>query len=232
MNPEEVFRFKRFDVAQQGAGLKVNTDGVLLGAVAGAGRVRNVLDIGSGTGLIALMLAQRFPDATVHALEPEKTAYALSRYNFSRSPWAERMKVFRTELQKFRPPVRYDLMVSNPPFSGEAHGEARNRARNPVFLPLEEIFRFSRQFLEANGLLWIIWPWIGKYELLDAAYRNEMFPVRSMEIREAKNKPIKRGIWVFSREHKRDFEQDTLILTDESGQKTEEFAKLVSDFYL
>lgn len=128
---QQIFQFKQFEVDQSGCAMKINTDGVLLGALAGKtqieGEIRHILDIGTGTGVIALMLAQRFPAALVEAIEIDKDAAERAEYNFNKSPFSRRMNVFGTPLADFDPFAEspglnsaqsgiYDLIVSNPPY--------------------------------------------------------------------------------------------------------------------
>ncbi len=232
MKPNDTFRFKRFVLNQSGAGLKVNTDGVLLGALADSDIVGSILDIGTGTGLIALMLAQRFSSATITAIEPDLTSYALAKKNFRHSPWPGRIKLFRVTLQNFNPKNRFDLIVSNPPFSGKAQGQARNRARNPVFLPVEDIFRYADVFLNPSGSLWLIWPSDKKNVLLDAAYRYELFPSVQIDVRDNSQATVRRQIWCFVPDHKRSFRHECLVMFDREGNFTKEFASLVENFYI
>lgn len=111
-----VFRFKQFEVDQGACAMKINTDGVLLGAVADQQKVAYVLDIGTGTGVIALMLAQQYPEARIDAVEVDEIAARQAEQNFATAPFPNQMKVFHTSFENFRPEYTYDLIVSNPPF--------------------------------------------------------------------------------------------------------------------
>src|SRR5437879_3258817 len=113
-----MFRFKQFNVDQSGCAMKINTDGVLLGALAEADQPENILDIGTGTGVIALMTAQRFENARIDAVEIDQSAAETARRNFSNSPFAERMNLYSMGFEQFfesNPDKKYDLIVSNPP---------------------------------------------------------------------------------------------------------------------
>ena len=114
-----MFQFKQFSVDQTGCAMKINTDGVLLGALVYADQPKNILDIGTGTGVIALMLAQRFTSAKIDAVEIDSTAAETAERNFKNSPFAERLSIFPTDFQRFfntHPANKYDLIISNPPF--------------------------------------------------------------------------------------------------------------------
>ena len=110
------FRFKQFAVEQDDVAMKVGTDGVLLGAWADCNGAKRILDIGTGTGVIALMLAQRNAEAEVQAVEIDETATRRARSNFDLSPWAERLTVENCAVQEFAPAEKFDLIVSNPPY--------------------------------------------------------------------------------------------------------------------
>src|SRR6056297_3070564 len=115
--PANVFHFKQFSVHQDRCAMKVGTDGVLLGAWAGTNiQPRKILDVGTGTGLIALMMAQRFPDATIQGLEIEPEAAEQAQENVTRSPFAERVKIEHGDFFNWDTREQYDLIVSNPPF--------------------------------------------------------------------------------------------------------------------
>lgn len=112
----KVFNFKQFAVNQQGSAMKINTDGVLLAAYLDSENPKRILDIGAGTGVIALMLAQRFPEASVEAVEINPEAAACTLRNFNSSPFASRLKVYCMDFNAFLPTQPYDLLVTNPPF--------------------------------------------------------------------------------------------------------------------
>lgn len=115
----DLFKFKQFDIDQSGCAMKINTDGVLLGALTNADNPKSILDIGAGTGVIALMLAQRFPEAKIDAVEIDQSAAATAGNNFANSPFANRLHLYPDSFEQFfesNPKGKYDLIVSNPPF--------------------------------------------------------------------------------------------------------------------
>ncbi len=144
--------------------MKVGTDGVLLGAWAeGNGqKIRHILDIGTGTGLIALMLAQRFPAATIHAIEIDVDAAKQAQQNVSASPWAARINIFAEALQTYQKNARqYDLIVSNPPYfqdAVKAKGQQRTYARHNNALSFEELLKGIHRLLAPNGTICLILP--------------------------------------------------------------------------
>ena len=113
------FTFKQFEVNHEGCAMKVGTDGVLLGAWCSCDTAQRIADIGTGTGLIALMCAQRNATATINAIEIDHSAAECARENISRSAWSDRIRVIETAIQNFDAEERYDLIVSNPPYFSE-----------------------------------------------------------------------------------------------------------------
>lgn len=159
-----VFRFKQFSVDQTGCAMKINTDGVLLGALADVDDPENILDIGTGTGVIALMLAQRFPSAQIDAVEIDSSAAQTAGKNFENSPFANRTNIFPSDFQSFfkdNPAKKYDLIISNPPFhlnsleSPEAKKSLAKHTGNEFFKVLIE---GAARHLKDEGLLWLILP--------------------------------------------------------------------------
>jgi tRNA1Val (adenine37-N6)-methyltransferase len=159
-----MFRFKQFSVDQNGCAMKINTDGVLLGAFAEADEPKNILDIGTGTGVIALMLAQRFTSAQIDAVEIDIFAAKTAGKNFENSPFADRLKIFETDFQNYfrnHYKQKYDLIVSNPPFhlnslkSPEAKKSLAKHTGNNFF---EDLIMAAYKNLNDTGSLWLILP--------------------------------------------------------------------------
>ncbi len=161
----DIFRFKHFAVDQTGCAMKVNTDGVLLGAVADAPAPKKIIDIGTGTGVIALMLAQRFPDATVDAVEIDAPAAAGAKMNFTKSPFSERLQLkagdFRQVLSADFNLKKYDLIVSNPPFYLNAlHSlkASKTIAKHADAAFFSILLKTCASYLAAEGQCWFILP--------------------------------------------------------------------------
>jgi len=169
----EVFKFKQFSVDQTGCAMKINTDGVLLGALAGIGHPETILDIGTGTGVIAMMLAQRFPDALIDAVEIDESAAKTAATNFDKSPFAERLSLNPTSFEDFfvgHPGKKYDLIVSNPPFyinSLQSPGVEKNLAKHTNADFFERLLKDVAEHLTEEGLLCLISP-IETAELVEA----------------------------------------------------------------
>lgn len=168
--PNPYFRFKQFTVYHDQCAMKVGTDGVLLGAWAGTGKRMHILDVGTGTGLIALMMAQRFPDSSVLALEMEQSALSQAGDNIANAPFADRITLVGSTFQHFarQTEARFDLIVSNPPFFSDAllpSDKSRAQARHSVTLTLDELLFYSRCCMAENGLLSMILPFSKQGEL-------------------------------------------------------------------
>lgn len=159
-----VFRFKQFDVDQTGCAMKVNTDGVLLGAITDAANAQRVLDIGTGTGVIALMLVQRFLNLSVDAVELDEAASRTATANFAGSSFADRLHIYHQSFQdhfKENAAEKYDLMVSNPPFyinSLHSPGATRKLAKHADNDFFEQLITLCPQHLTHEGQLWLVLP--------------------------------------------------------------------------
>jgi len=159
-----MFQFKQFSVDQTGCAMKINTDGVLLGAIADADDQKSVLDIGTGTGVIALMVAQRFPDAQVDAVEIDAEAARTAGRNFAASPFADRLHLFPVDFETFfmeNPDRRYDLIISNPPFyvdSLKSPGKKKSLAKHADMAFFSMLIESTAGHLTPRGSCWLILP--------------------------------------------------------------------------
>ena len=169
----DLFRFKQFSVDQSGCAMKINTDGVLLGALADTDKPSSILDIGTGTGVIALMLAQRFADAHIDAVEIDESAAITAERNFKDSPFADRLELFPIGFEGFfagQPDKKYDLIVSNPPFyinSLQSPGVKKNLAKHAGDGFFEGLIEGVAEHLTDNGTCWLVLP-IDTAELVKA----------------------------------------------------------------
>jgi tRNA1Val (adenine37-N6)-methyltransferase len=158
------FKFKRFTVHQEQAGMKVTTDACLFGAIAANNAAKGalqVLDIGAGTGLLSLMLAQQLPHATIDALEPEPAAAAQANENFIQSPWANRLQLHPCDVQSFRRQHLYDLIICNPPFfsnSLQGNDLRKNQALHNDTLPPDVLALHAARLLATHGSVYILLP--------------------------------------------------------------------------
>ena len=155
------FKFKQFTIHHDRCAMKVGTDGVLLGAWASVRDARRILDVGTGSGLIAIQLAQRNPEARITAIEIDTDASGQAQENVSRSPWGDRIEVLCMDFGKYFPQEKFDLVVSNPPYFQESLKSPvaqRNQARHTDTLPFEALLSASERLLEPGGCLCLILP--------------------------------------------------------------------------
>jgi tRNA1Val (adenine37-N6)-methyltransferase len=231
------FHFQQFSIRQKNSAMKVGTDGVLLGAWATIPKqATRVLDIGTGTGLISLMLAQRYRSIKLDAVEIDVQAAKEAQYNFSQSPWANRCKVHAVSLESFLAtrPLVYESIVSNPPFFEKGpfiEDTARNQARNAFFLSFDSLFQAAACLLNDFGIMSIIIPLNRLGEALDKAEKNKMFPSKKTLVRGCKTAAYKRVLVEFSFQ-KKEIHQNTLTLEISRNQRTKAHQQLVEEFYL
>lgn len=227
------FQFKQFMVSQDRCAMKVGTDGVLLGAWAHGGS--HILDIGTGTGIIALMMAQRFPKALVDAIEIDSEAAHQAVENVARSPFADRIKVVETSLQQFKPDEPYDVIVTNPPFfahSLKSPDDSRRLARQTDSLPFSAIFAFAKENLVVDGELSAIIPTDYLEEFSQEAFMRGMFLSRQYAVKTVERKPAKRTLVAFSPSRPAAFDKREVILSNKDGKRSPWYEELVEEFYL
>lgn len=229
------FHFKKFTVTHDRSTHKVGTDGVLLGAWVNVEKATQILDIGTGTGVIALMLAQRSNDkAQIDAIEIESEDATLAAENIRRSPWPEKIQVVNTSIQEFFPPVKYDLIVSNPPYfinSWKPPDNKRSAARHTDELSYVELLQSVSQLLKDEGVFGIILPYLEGTMFIEMARSFKLFPRRQLIFRSRHNKPPERILVEFSR-HLVEPESEELILHSEGNDWSEAYKNLTRDFYL
>lgn len=232
-----MFQFKQFSIEQDRCAMKVGTDGVLLGAWTPLiNNPYSVLDIGAGTGLIALMLAQRSNAEQIDALEIDENAYEQATDNFENSPWNDRLFCFHAGLDEFmeEPEDEYDLIVSNPPFYTDAYksdNAQRDIARFEDALPFEDLVEAADLLLSENGIFAVIIPFKEEEHFIALANSYELYPLKITRVKGTSNSETKRSLLAFSR-----FQQspliDELIIEISRHNYTPEYTELTKDFYL
>ena len=235
------FRFKQFTVWHDRCAMKVGTDGVLLGAWADSMRnaqcvMRNVLDIGTGSGLVALMLAQRFPTAQIDAIDIEPQAVEQAQYNFAESPWAERLNAHLAALQDWQPNKHYDLIVSNPPYfqnSLKNPDKGRELARHTDSLTYADLLRCTTQRLAPRGTAAFILPAEAESYVLHIAKENGLYCCRLTRVHSKPGKPAKRILIEFSPTPPETPPAPQIFHIESAvSPRSEEYAALTKDFYL
>jgi tRNA1Val (adenine37-N6)-methyltransferase len=219
-----MFRFKQFAIQQQLCAMKVGTDGVLLGAWANGGP--RVLDVGTGTGVIALMMAQRYSECRVAALDIDEGAVRQTEFNVAQSPFAERVTVLHGRVQDHE--GRYDAVVSNPPFfidSLSAPDAQRNMARHADTLPYAELMQAARRLLDDEGELSVVVPFDYRRRMEDEATFVGFFPSRVCAVKTVERKPARRFLLAF-RKQPCPCVSETMTIGDEA------YLRLTGDFYL
>jgi len=230
------FKFKQFIIRQDKTAMKVGTDGVMLGAWAEASGCKRILDVGTGTGLIALMLAQR-SDAFIDALEINPEAALQAGENVEESPWAGRISVTCVSFQDFCQTAQfpYDLMVCNPPFfsdSLKAKTSSRSLARHNDSLAMDELISGAKSLLNPNGHFCLILPADKEVEMIALAAAYHLFPAKILRIRPIPRKEVKRVLLDFSFFEQEAKESEMIIETGGRHKYSKEYKNLTSEYYL
>ena len=233
--PNNYFRFKQFTIWHDKCAMKVGTDGVLLGAWADIENKKQILDIGTGTGLIALMLAQR-SSATIDAIDIETSAIEQAKENFKRSNWNNRIESYHKALQDFTPKHTYDLIVSNPPFFQKSlisPLKERSIARHDETLPISKLFDFASEYLEDKGVFSLIYPIDNFEQALEYGQSKNLYLKRKTLVFPTPESKSKRILSEFSKEKLLNPVVNKIII-ESSGrhQYSEEYIHLTKDFYL
>lgn len=219
-----MFQFKQFTIYQELCAMKVGTDGVLLGAWANGGK--RILDAGTGTGIIALMMAQRYLDAVVTAIDIDEGAVKQAQQNVAQSPFAQQITVLHNTLQEHQ--GEYDAIISNPPFfidSLAAPDEQRNVARHAQTLTYTELMQAAWRLLSDEGELSVVVPFDYRKRMEDEAIFVGFFPSKVCAVKTTERKPAKRYLLSFKK-HPCRCEQEQLTIGSERYQE------LTRDFYL
>lgn len=231
------FKFKQFTVFHDRCAMKVGTDGVLLGAWADIGGCRSILDVGTGSGLIALMMAQRNGLASITAIEIDSDAAMQARENVICFPFRGRIEVLPLSLQEFQSTVtgKFDAIVSNPPFfvnSLPSPDLRRTGARHAGSLTADELFSISRKLLSESGTLSLIYPFQDRELVMAAASRGGFGLLRETVVYPTPTLPPKRVLMEFTAGPGGESVGNDLVIEEERHRYSPAFATLVRDFYL
>ena len=231
------FQFKQFTVWHNRCAMKVGTDGVLLGAWAEVKNAYKILDIGTGSGLIALMAAQRTTEAQIDAIDIDETAVAQARENVLASPWKERINLFHSFLQTYaiQCTTRYDAIISNPPYfqkSLTSPDHKRTLARHNDTLSSVSLLENSRKLLSDYGILHLILPVEEGEELILQAKQLSLFCVRKTSVHPRADKPAKRLLISLQRHYSPCLETSFAIETTERHVYTDEYIRMTDAFYI
>lgn len=232
----DYFAFKRFKVRQSCCAMKVGTDGVLLGGWASVGHAKCALDIGTGTGLISLMLAQRNPNIQVKAIDIDRDAIWQASENVTASPFAERIDCEEISLSQYAGSTtdRFDLLVTNPPFftdSLKSPDSQRSLARHDDSLSLEELISKGESLLTEDGCFAIVYPYTGKDKIAELAYKYKLFIRRMTAVYPTPTSSPKRILVELGRQSQNVIETE-LIIEKQRHVYSDDFIDLLKDFYL
>jgi tRNA1Val (adenine37-N6)-methyltransferase len=229
------FHFKQFSVRDDKCAMKVGTDAVLLAAWVDVSGAQRILDIGTGSGVIALMLAQRVPQsAGIESVEIEKEAADQAAENFRNSPWSSTLAVHHLSIQDYFPAERFDLITTNPPYfnrSLEPPDKKRHRVRHTATLTYDELLSAVARLLTLNGRFNLILPCKEAMLFSDVALRYGFFCSRRYHFRTRKEKPLERTLMELSR-RTQSIDEGEILLYESETQWSSSYRNLISDFYI
>ncbi|WP_092170642.1 tRNA1(Val) (adenine(37)-N6)-methyltransferase [Cyclobacterium xiamenense] len=231
------FQFKQFLIRQDRCAMKLSTDAILLGALAQHPGPKQILDIGAGTGVIGLMLAQRFPDAEVHGVEIEQAAFTQASENIQQSPWKERMKLFHLPFQAYakNSNQKYDLIASNPPYFAnhlKSKDPGRNWALHDDQLSLTDLVKGVNRVLGKEGSFWLILPGTEMKRFAELALHSDLHRSVRYQIYDRPERPPHREICCFRKSVQPNSHSLGICLKDAAGQYSQAYRKLLHDFLL
>lgn len=229
------FRFKQFSIKQTQSAMKVGTDSVLLGAWTPCLQPKKILDIGAGTGILSLMMAQR-TNAKIEAIEIDKDTFEECSYNFEQSLWKDRLTCYHSDIKHFKNEnTKYDLIISNPPFFTEntfSNQEKRNLARFTQSLSFESLLGCVNNLLCENGIFSVVIPFQKEIIFTQIAQKNNLFPQKITRVKGSINSEIKRSLLIFSKKQTQNIPLDEISIEISRHNYTDEYQELTKDFYL
>jgi tRNA1Val (adenine37-N6)-methyltransferase len=231
---EKPFRFKQFDICHSRSAMKVGTDAVLLAAWAHVEKATHILDVGAGTGLIAIMCAQRNQIAFIDAIEIDEGAAQDARENIERCPWRQRLKLHEGDYLKIVSEKKFDLIISNPPYFSQslrASNPSRNAARHDDSLPMEAFLKQSKRLLDVEGTIALVLP-IGAFERwTEAASTIGLHVVRICHVYTSADKQATRVLLELKMGPLDEPEIQSILIQGRNGEKSESYKELTWEFY-
>lgn len=229
------FQFREFTVRHERSAMKVGTDSVLLGCFCDTSHAETIFDIGTGTGLLALMLAQK-SDALIDAVEIDPVAIEEAKGNFERSKWKERLQIHSGDVKAFKSPVTYDLIITNPPYYTKGKNvpiadEQRSKARHDSDLSFEELCSVVMERLSDHGMFWLILPFEESKEWKQVAERGGLFLNREIKIKPKPDKEMNRVISSYGKREVVPVHSE-FIIYEKNGEATEEYYQLTKNYLL
>ncbi|HOT13640.1 MAG TPA: methyltransferase [Bacteroidales bacterium] len=228
------FQFKKFTINQEKCGMPVNTDSVLLGAWANVDNCNKILDIGTGTGILSLMMAQRC-NATIDAVEIDEASYLQALTNFEQSDWGDRINAYFCSIQEFAASTssKYELLICNPPYFANAvksTNHQKKTARHTDTLSFENLISATMHLLEDKGRLSLILPYSEGCIFIALAAKEGLFCVRKTNVKSVTHAPITRLLLEFATLPQQ-VAEDYLVIADEQNNYSDKFRHLTVDFY-
>ncbi|MEO6523511.1 MAG: methyltransferase [Mucilaginibacter sp.] len=232
----DLFKFKQFEVDQSGCAMKINTDGVLLGALAGGSQPESILDIGTGTGVIAMMMAQRFRDARIDAVEIDTAAAETAGRNFQNSDFSSRLRVYAMGFNAYfqtYPERQYDLIISNPPFyinSLEASTSKKNLAKHTDHNFFEDLIKTAFHRLTNKGALWLVLPVSTSVLVKSLAVKHQLFVEHQINIHSFAHSDAHREIILLNKSQTKPTAR-RFIIYDAPKVYSEQYQECLRDFF-
>ncbi|MNK18999.1 tRNA1(Val) (adenine(37)-N6)-methyltransferase [compost metagenome] len=224
------FRFQQFDIQQNADVFRVGTDAVLLGALANVSEAKNILEIGTGTGIISLMVAQRNPEAQILAIDINCEAVSISKTNFFNSPFLDRIKSQLQDLKNFETVEKFDLIISNPPYFEINSSEKDILARQRLELNFDDLIIKSSQLLSENGLFTVIIPIDSEKEFTEICFKNKLFLHRKVIIKGIKTSEPKRLVLEYSFTES-ETKVENFVIEKSPRVYSDEYLELTKDFH-
>ena len=229
------FEFKKFKIDQDRSAFKVTTDACILGAYAYAVNPDSICDIGTGTGIIALMLAQRFADSRIDAVEIDESSANQAQENVQASPWSERITVINQRIQDFSNlNNKYKLVVCNPPYYEDhlrSKDNLKNLTKHNYKISIKELANSVNVLLSDDGIFFTIMPSFSFDKLQEELERWNISLFEKLSIHSRMSKPLYRYIGGFCKKTDA-LKENTLIIQNENGEYSDNFKKLLKDYYL
>lgn len=225
------FYFQKFVIHQSENVFRVGTDAVLLGAMCSAENAQNILEIGCGTGIISLMVAQKNPNAEIAAIDIDENAVNLANENFKKSIFSERLKAIHHDLKTFETEEKFELIISNPPYFEENPSNKDILARQMVGLNFEDLILNSKKLLSKNGIFSVIIPFESGENFIKICLKNQLFLNRKINIKGIENSKIKRLVLEFSFVEKLLVEEN-FVIEKSPRNYSEQYLELTKDFHV
>ena len=227
------FKFKQFSIHGGESGMPVSTDGVMLGAWANCTPQNKILDIGTGTGLLALMCAQRFPSAQITALDIEITAIEAAKQNFAQSPWSDRLSLHHSDVLQFEPEHRFERIICNPPYfnNGEQSKQSqRATARHTDTLQHSALLNRCHELLTEEGTANFVLPITEGEQFITMALQQGWHLSRLCRVQPSQKKPVHRLLFELAKQACDT--QETYLIIHSSQGYSDDFIQLTREFYL